>query len=84
MNKGRYAFYNRQIATKLDPTSDKKTVLEKSWLSRGSLLLIAGIRRDDNFLPMVYKDTIYNHTVNKILEVHEDGSLLLQQERVEV
>lgn len=80
-NKGHYAFYNKQISAKLDPNSDKKTVLERSWLSRGSKIVVAGIRRDDSFRPMIYKDTIYQHTVNKVQEIHSDGTLLLQSER---
>ena len=83
-NKGHYAFYNKQISAKLDPNSDKKTVLEKSWLSRGSKIIIAGIRREDSFRPMIYKDTIYQHTVNRVQEIHEDGTLLLQSERTKV
>lgn len=83
-NKGHYAFYNKQISARLDSNSDKKTVLEKSWLSRGTKLLIAGIRRDDNFRPMVYKDTIYLHTVNRVQEIYEDGTLLLQSERTKI
>ena len=81
-DKGHYAFYNRQISAKLDPNSDKKTVLEKSWLKRGSKLIVAGIRSGDNFKPLVYKDTIYQHTVNRIQEVYDDGTLLLQSERI--
>lgn len=83
-NKGHYAFYNKQISAKLDPNSDKKTVLEKSWLSRGSKIIVAGIRREDSFRPMIYKDTIYQHTVNRIQEVHDDGTLLLQSERTKI
>lgn len=83
-NKGHYAFYNKQISARLDEGSDKKTVLEKSWLSRGSKLVVAGIRRDDSFRPMVYKDTIYLHTVNRIQEINDDGTLLLQSERIKV
>ena len=83
-NKGHYAFYNKQISAKLDPDSDKKTVLEKSWLSRGSKIIVAGIRREDSFRPMIYKDTIYQHTVNRVQEIYEDGTLLLQSERTKV
>ena len=83
-NKGHYAFYNKRISTQLDENSNKKTVLENSWLKRGSLIIIAGIRREDQFIPMVYKDTIYLHTVNLIQEINKDGTLLLQSERAKV
>ena len=83
-SKGQFAFYNKQISAQLDENSDKKTVLEKSWFGRGRLLCLQGIRRGDQFVPMVYKDTIYKHTVNLIKEIHEDGTLLLQSERVKI
>lgn len=83
-SKGQFAFYNKQISARLDESSDKKTVLEKSWFRRGSLLCLQGIRRGDQFVPMVYKDTIYKHTVNLIQEVYEDGTMLLQTERVRI
>ena len=84
MNKGHYAFYSKRISTKLDPNSDTKTVLEDSWLKRGNLIVVAGIRREDTFWPLIYKDTIYKHTVNLIKEVHEDGTLLMQTERTKI
>lgn len=83
-NKGHYAFYNKRISAPLDENSDKKTVLENSWFKRGSLIAIAGIRRGDQFIPMIYKDTIYKHTVNLIQEIYEDGTLLLQSERTKI
>lgn len=84
MDKGHYAFYKKQISAKLDENSDKKTRLEESWLKRGNLIVVAGMRRGDQFVPRVYKDTIYKHTVNLIQEVYEDGTLLLQSERTEI
>ena len=80
--KGSYAFYNKRIS---QPLGDgKKKVLEESWLKRGNKLLISGIRRDDQFFPLVYKDTIYNHTVNLIKNITPDGKLELQFERTKV
>lgn len=82
--KGHYAFYNKRISKKLDENSDKKKVIEESWLQRGSLLIISGVRRGDQFSPLIYNDTIYKHRVTKIVEVYEDGTLLLQSERAKV
>lgn len=56
----------------------------RKMLDRGSKIVVAGIRRDDSFRPMIYKDTIYQHTVNKVQEIHLDGTLLLQSERTKV
>lgn len=83
MNKGHYAFYSKRIS-KVNPESGKKQVIEESWLKRGTLLAIAGIRRGDQFWPMIYKDTIYKHTINRILNVNNDGTWELQVERAQV
>jgi len=82
MNKGHYAFYSKRISQVMD--SGKKEKIEDSWLTRGNLLLISGIRREDQFWPMVYNDTIYKHTVNLITNVYNDGTLQLQTERIRV
>lgn len=80
-NKGQYAFYNKTIS---EPGEDgKKKRLEESWFKRGNLITCQGIRQGDQFRPLVYTDTIYKHTVNLINEVYEDGTLLLQSERVQ-
>ena len=84
MNKGHYAFYNKRISARLDKDSDKKTVLEDSWLKRGNKLIISGIRRGDQFFPLIYQDTVYQHTVNKIDEINTDGSVVLLAERTKV
>jgi DNA polymerase-3 subunit alpha len=82
MNKGHYAFYNKTISEVGE--DGKKKRLEESWLKRGNLIIVSGYRRDDQFRPLVYNDTIYKHTVNLIQEVHEDGTLLIQSERTRV
>ena len=82
-HKGRYAYYNKRISTKAD-AEKKKTVLEESWFKRGNLIAVCGIRRDDQFYSMIYKDTIYKHTVNLVKEIKSDGTLLLQSERTKV
>ena len=58
-----------------------KTVDEKSWFKRGTKLLVTGYRREDQFVPKKYKDTVYNHTVQLITEVKPNGELLLKTER---
>ena len=80
-NKGHYSFYNKIISV-VDPETGKKKKIEDSWLKRGSLIMVAGIRRGDQFIPMVYKDTIYKHTVNLIKEVN-GRDLVIQQERTQ-
>lgn len=79
MSKGHYAFYNKTISEVGE--DGKKKRLEESWLKRGNLLTIQGIRRGDVFQPLVYNDTIYKHTINLVQKVYENGTLLLQSER---
>jgi len=83
-NKGQYAFYNKRISAQLDPNSDKKTVLEEGWLKRGTLITCQGYRRGDQFVALVYNDTIYSHTINLIKEIRSDGTMILCSERAKV
>ena len=79
-NKGAYSYYNKRIS---EPNEKGvKKVLEESWFKRGTKLIITGTRLEQNFKPMRYNDTIYQHTCNKILEIYDDGDLLIASERV--
>ena len=78
---GAFYHYDRQISHKNE--NGKKTVLEKSWFSRGSKLLLCGFRRDQYFRPYRYKDTIYNHTTTLIKGITPEGDLILQTERIQ-
>ena len=84
LNKGHFAYYNKRISTKLDPNSDKKTVLENSWLSRGSKLFLHGMRRGDKFFCKTYKDTIYSHTIYRIDSINDQGEVEVTTDRVQV
>lgn len=79
-NKGQYAFYNRQISAHLN-REEKKTIIERSWFKRGTLLLVCGYRQDDNFRTYRYKDTVYLHTVALIDKINDNGTLDLRFER---
>lgn len=78
--KGQFGFYDKQNSELNDDGT--KTVLEKSWFKRGNKLLITGYRREDQFVPKKYTDSAYRHTLQLITNVHEDGSLDLQSERI--
>ena len=71
---GAYAHYDRQI--KIDGK-----IAERSWFTRGALLLLQGYRRQDQF---VLKAPKGQHTINKITEIRPDGSIGLQSERIRV
>ena len=79
MNDGAYAHYKAQLS-KIEPDGSK-TVVEKSWLNRGSLLICCGYRRgEDDFVCKTYKNSIFNHQLMKIVNVN-DGKLEIQSER---
>ncbi|MCD3200171.1 DNA polymerase III subunit alpha [Clostridium botulinum C] len=80
---GQFAFYDRSIS-EVNEEDGKKTVLEDGWFKRGTLLLVTGFRRGDQFKPKRYKNSIYPHTLQKILEIKENGDLVLQSERVNI
>lgn len=78
MNKDFFNIYDKQLSVvKSDGT---KTVTDKSWWSRGSKIMVLGMRRGDDFVVKKYKST-QGHRLYKILEVKENGDLVLQSER---
>lgn len=79
MSDGAYAHYKAQLS-KIEPDGSK-TVMEKSWLNRGSLLICCGYRRgEDDFVCKTYKNSIFNHQLMKIVNV-DNGKLEIQSER---
>jgi DNA polymerase-3 subunit alpha len=74
-----YAKYDRRISERGE--DGKNHVVEESWFSRGTLLIITGIRRGaDTFVAKKYARTPY-HLVEKITEVHSDGTISKTSER---
>ena len=73
-------FYDRGIS-QINPDGTK-TILEKSWFTRGNKLLITGFRRGEVFIPRQYKNSVYKHTVQLIDSIDENGELKLISERV--
>lgn len=79
---GAYSHYNKQISrVNADGT---KTVIEKPWFKRGSLLSFVGYRRGDVFVPKTYRDSIFNHTVQRITYVSEEGTEVIFKSEREV
>lgn len=60
----------------------KKHVIEKSWFTKGTLLLVQGIRRDDNFILKKYKSSYYP-VITKIDSVDDKGAPALIFSRME-
>ena len=79
--KNQYALYDKQLSIKGE--DGHKHVLEKSWFSRGTLLMIQGMRRGADFVPKKRKDSPYP-IISKITSVNNDGTLTFQFERMEV
>lgn len=78
-NGGAYAHYKAQISEQ--GAEGKKIVRDKSWFERGSLIIVAGYRRGDDFVAKKYKSSVFNHQVQKIDMVNEDGSAVIRSVR---
>ena len=76
--KSQYAGFDKQLSER--GADGRKHVIEKSWFSRGSLLMVQGIRRGADFIPKKRKDSFYP-VISKIIKVNEDGTLQFQTER---
>lgn len=81
MTQGVYAFYKQQLS--VFDENGKKTVTDPSWLARGNLLILSGYRNDDGFVCKKYTNSIFQHQVQKINRINDDGSLDIMTERNE-
>lgn len=66
-SKEYYAKYNRQIS--VVQIDGKKKVMEKSWFTRGTMIMVTGYRKGDQFHGKSYKNTA-NHQLYKITEIN--------------
>ena len=57
-----------------------KHVAEKSWFDRGNMIIVQGIKSENNFIAKKYAHTS-EHQIYKINEIQENGELVLQSER---
>lgn len=80
--QNQFVKYDKQISKK-DEVTGKKKVIEKSWFSRGNKLIIVGIRRGDNFIPKIYKNSIYSTSISLITNIDDNGEILVKDERDE-
>jgi len=77
--KNQFANFDKQISEK--GSDGVKHVIEKSWLSRGTLLMVQGIRRGNDFIPKKTKASYYP-VISKIVAVNDNGGLEFQTERL--
>ena len=68
--KNQFGQWDKQIS-KLGEDG-KRHVAEKSWFSRGTKLIVTGIRRDDTFVPKKYNSTTYP-LFERIDEIDDNG-----------
>lgn len=73
-----FSHYDKQISER--GADGKKHVIEKSWFSRGSKIIVTGVRMGDTFLAKKYARTPY-HLVEKIEQINDDGTILLADTR---
>ena len=79
-NKEYFSMFDRQIS---QPQSDgTKKIIEKSWFNRGNMILVNGMRQGDTFISKKYSTT-RGHQLYKIIDVNEDGDIILQTERAQ-
>jgi DNA polymerase-3 subunit alpha len=79
MNDGAFAHYKTQLSI-INPDGTK-TVIEKSWLERGSLLICCGYRRGiDEFVTKKYKASIFPSQLMKITSIN-GSDIEIQTER---
>ena len=72
--------FNQQIS--VQDSEGKKTILEKTWFTKGVLLLVTGMRRDDNFVAKRYKNSVFSTLLSRIKTITPEGNLILQTERI--
>jgi DNA polymerase-3 subunit alpha len=65
-----YAMFNKQIS-EIDQDGKKK-VKEKGWFTKGSMIMVTGIRQQDMFRAKTYANTA-GHQLYRIVKVSDDG-----------
>ena len=74
-----FSMFDKQISEK-NPDGTK-TVKEKSWFKRGSMIIVQGMRSGDNFISKKYASNGASHQLYKIKSIDEKGEIVLQTER---
>ena len=81
--KPQFIKYDKQIFER-DIETGKKKILEKSWFTRGNKLIIMGIRRENDFVPKVYRNSKYKYSIGLIEDIdYSTGCISIKTERSE-
>ena len=75
-----YSQYNSRISN-VDPTTKKKTVIDESWFTRGTLLIVYGVRKENMFHLRREYSGKFPKIIGRINEVHSDGTIDVQYSR---
>ena len=75
---GQFIAYNTPITEMVE---GKKVTRDKSWLTRGNLLVLVGYRNDDMFIPRTYARSIYRHSTALIEDYDKLGNLTIRELR---
>ena len=75
-----FAMFDKQVSVK--GADGKKHVVESSWFNKGEKIMVNGMRQGDQFTAKKYKST-EGHTLYRILQIEDDGKLVLQSERAQ-
>lgn len=73
-----FSLFDKQISERKEDRSKK--ILEKSWFNRGNMIMVQGIRREDNFIAKKYNSTP-GHTIYHIDDIDEQGNITLRSDR---
>ena len=73
-----FSMFDKQISEK--QLDGSKKVIEKSWFSRGNMVVIQGMRSGNAFVAKKYASS-GGHQLYKITEVLDNGDIVLQVER---
>ena len=73
-----FSMFDKQISIKQEDGTKK--VVEKSWFNRGNMIMVQGIRRDDEFVPKRYSSTP-GHQLYHIDTILENGDIELRHTR---
>lgn len=73
-----FALFDKQISQR--GADGVKHVVEKSWFNRGNMIMVMGIRSEDNFVVKKYASSS-GHQLYRINEIDENGDIILQTER---
>lgn len=74
-----FSLFDKQISER-QPDGSKK-VVDESWFNRGEMIVVQGIRSEDNFITKKYSTTP-GHQLYKIKKVLDNGNIELTATRV--